>query len=114
VTLLTGTAGGNLPDLDWKAIAATRATLAVYMGVGTAGALRDNLIAAGADPATPVAIIENGTLESERITTGRLDELAALVERNAVRAPALLIIGEVVAVAAEAVGSTPADLALVS
>jgi uroporphyrin-III C-methyltransferase/precorrin-2 dehydrogenase/sirohydrochlorin ferrochelatase len=114
VTLLTGTAGGNLPDLDWKAIAATRATLAVYMGVGTAGALRDNLIAAGADPATPVAIIENGTLESERITTGRLDELAALVESNAVRAPALLIIGEVVAVAAEAVGSTPADLALVS
>ncbi len=114
VTLLTGTAGGNLPDLDWTAIAATKATLAVYMGVGTAGALRDNLIAAGADPATPVAIIENGTLESERITTGQLHELAALVESNAVRAPALLIIGEVVAVAAAAVGSTPADLALVS
>jgi uroporphyrin-III C-methyltransferase/precorrin-2 dehydrogenase/sirohydrochlorin ferrochelatase len=114
VTLLTGTAGGNLPDLDWTAIAATKATLAVYMGVGTAGALGKNLIAAGAGPATPVAIIENGTLESERITTGRLDELAALVEGNAVRAPALLIIGEVVAVAAEAVSAAAADLALVS
>jgi uroporphyrin-III C-methyltransferase / precorrin-2 dehydrogenase / sirohydrochlorin ferrochelatase len=114
VTLLTGTAGGSLPDLDWTAIAATRATLAVYMGVGTAGALRHNLIAAGADRATPVAIIENGTLDSERITTGRLDELGALVESNAVRAPALLIIGEVVSVAAEAVNPAPADLALVS
>ena len=114
MTLLTGTAGGSLPDLDWKAIAATRATLAVYMGVGTAGALRQNLIAAGADPATPVAMIENGTLESERITTGRLDELAALVMREAVRAPALLIIGEVVAVAAGAVSTAAADLALVS
>ena len=119
VTLLTGTAGGRVPDLDWQAIAATRATLAVYMGVGTAGALRGKLIAAGADPATPVAIIENGTLESERITTGRLDRLAALVESNAVRAPALLIIGEVVAIAGEAgsqlsSGRAPTDLALVS
>ncbi len=116
VTLLTGTAGGRLPDLDWQAIAATRATLAVYMGVGTAGALRGKLIAAGADPATPVAIIENGTLESERITTGRLDRLAALVDSNAVRAPALLIIGEVVAIAGEAgcPRRAPTDLALVS
>ena len=114
VTLLTGASGGALPDLDWKAFAATGATIAVYMGVGTAAALRAQLIAAGADPATPVAIIENGTLPSERITTGLLDDLTVLVAREQVHAPALLIIGAVVAIADETRQMETADLALVS
>jgi len=45
----------------------------------------------------PVAIIENGTLASQRIFTGRLDQIEKLLTTNAVEAPALLIIGNVVA-----------------
>ena len=45
----------------------------------------------------PVAIIENGTLASQRIFTGRLDQIEKLLTTNAVGAPALLIIGDVVA-----------------
>ena len=114
VTLLTGASGGALPDLDWKAFAATGATIAVYMGVGTAASLRAGLVAAGADPATPVAIVENCTLPSERITTGLLDDLAVLVTREQVQAPALLIVGAVVAIATESHRTETADLALVS
>ena len=114
VTLLTGASGGTLPDLDWKAFVATGATIAVYMGVGTAASLRAQLIAAGADPAMPVAIVENGTLHSERITTGLLDDLAVLVARERVQAPTLLIIGAVVAIATESRCTETADLALVS
>ncbi len=114
VTLLTGAAGGELPDLDWKAFAATGATLAVYMGVTTAGALSRKLLDAGADPALPVAVIENGTMESERIVTGRLGGLAELVETEQVCSPALLIIGEVVALATDKLPALPRDIALAS
>lgn len=100
VTLLTGASAGRLPDLDWKAFAATGATIAVYMGVGTAPALQESLLSAGAEAALPVAVVENGTLETERVSTGTLGGLSGLVAQEGVRAPALLIIGEVVGVTA--------------
>jgi len=95
VTLLTGAAGGELPDLDWEAHVRTGATLAVYMGVATAGALAARLIAAGADAATPIRVIENGTRADERVLAGTLGGLGRLVEDRAVRAPALLVVGAV-------------------
>ncbi|OYW90921.1 MAG: hypothetical protein B7Z18_10525, partial [Alishewanella sp. 32-51-5] len=51
----------------------------------------------GRDPATPLAIIENGTRREQRVITGTLSELAQLVEQQQVVSPALLVIGEVVA-----------------
>ncbi|PPR18421.1 MAG: Siroheme synthase, partial [Alphaproteobacteria bacterium MarineAlpha10_Bin3] len=53
----------------------------------------------GRDPATPVAIVENGTLPTQRTILGTLGELEYLVHANAVSAPALVIIGTVAALA---------------
>ena len=60
----------------------------------------DNLLAAGRDPAAPVGAVERGSTLEERVATGRLDELAAVVERLG-EGPVLLFIGETARWAAE-------------
>ena len=69
------------------------------MGAGLADQVSASLIAAGRAPATPVAIVENGTRPDERVLTGRLDDLGGLVARHAVTGPAMLFVGEVAAFA---------------
>jgi uroporphyrin-III C-methyltransferase/precorrin-2 dehydrogenase/sirohydrochlorin ferrochelatase len=66
------------------------------MGLAAAAAVRDGLIAAGRDPATPAAVLARGTRPDAQATVGRLDALEALA--IAVReGPAILVIGDVVA-----------------
>jgi uroporphyrin-III C-methyltransferase/precorrin-2 dehydrogenase/sirohydrochlorin ferrochelatase len=98
-TLMTGQAKPGAPDPDWGGLSAPENTLAVYMGVGTAGKIVRSLLAAGRDPATPVAVVENGTLPSERVLKGALHELELLIEAFAVSGPAILYIGETAAFA---------------
>lgn len=95
VTFLSGQGKDGKPDLDWRSLGQANHTLAIYMGIDTARTSARELIAHGRDPGTPVAIIENGTLPSQRVLRGRLDQLPDLVKREAVVTPALLIIGEV-------------------
>lgn len=97
VTYLTGTSAGDVPDYDWRTLARTGGTLVIYMGVGTAKTIATRLIDNGLAAATPVAVIENGTLPTQRTVTGTLGELGTLVCRQNVRSPALLLIGDVVA-----------------
>lgn len=96
VTFVTGHAKvGEIPDLDWNALARTNQTVVVYMGVGTAPAISNRLIKAGRAGSTPVAIIENGTRENEKVVYGELSLLSNLLELNNIAGPALLVIGEV-------------------
>lgn len=111
VTYLTGTSGGDIPDYDWPALARAGGTLAVYMGVGTAGTIAARLSEGGLAPTTPVAVIEDGTLPSQRTVTGTLGELGELVRTQGVRAPALLLIGAVVAQADITAAGRPATAA---
>ncbi|MEO1241071.1 MAG: siroheme synthase CysG [Pseudomonadota bacterium] len=100
VTFVTGHAKGDAdPALDWAALAALKNTLVVYMGVGKAAAIANNLISNGRAGATPVAVIENGTRENEIIVKGTLVELPMLIAAGGVKGPALLVIGEVAALA---------------
>ncbi len=99
VTLLTGRPKTGGAPIDWAALSAKDHTLAIYMGAASAGEIEANLLAAGRDPATPVAVIENGGLASERVVIGRLDALSDLVARLAPEGPALLLIGPTVALA---------------
>lgn len=100
VTFVTGHAKGDAdPALDWAALAALKNTLVVYMGVGKAAAIANNLISNGRAGATPVAVIENGTRENEIIVKGTLAGLPALIEAGGIQGPALLVIGEVAALA---------------
>ena len=96
VTYLTGASGGGVPDYDWEALARISGTLVFYMAVGTAEAISDRLIAGGISASTPVAVIENGTQETQRTLAGPIGRLGALIRDNDVGSPALLVIGEVV------------------
>lgn len=96
VTFVTGFFQGGTPDLDWMGLARGGQTVVVYMGVGTAGLIADELLAHGAPGARPVAVIERASLPDQRLFTGRLDGLERLVADNRVTGPALLVIGDVV------------------
>jgi uroporphyrin-III C-methyltransferase/precorrin-2 dehydrogenase/sirohydrochlorin ferrochelatase len=69
-------------------------TLALYMGVAQYGALSDALLANGYAPETPVAVVESGTTDRQRIVRTTLGSLAAAQIALEIRPPALLIVGE--------------------
>ncbi|GGB41743.1 uroporphyrin-III C-methyltransferase [Sphingomonas metalli] len=87
---------GEALDLDWRALAAGEATLAVYMGRAAATLVMQRLLSAGRCADTPVLVVVNASLPGERIIRGRLSSLAFLVEAISADDPALLVIGEAV------------------
>jgi uroporphyrin-III C-methyltransferase / precorrin-2 dehydrogenase / sirohydrochlorin ferrochelatase len=99
VRFVTAHCGASLDTLDWSALAQERQTLAVYMGVGELDVLRTQLIAHGRAPDTPFALIENGSRPEQRVVTGTLADLPERARTHNVRSPALLILGEVAALA---------------
>jgi uroporphyrin-III C-methyltransferase len=109
VTLVSGhSAAGE--ELDYAHLAQTPGTLVVFMGLAHLPELVAGLVAAGKDPATPAAVVSNGTRPDCRSVTGSLAELPELVDGLA--SPALLVVGDVVAVGAElaAVAAEPRPL----
>jgi uroporphyrin-III C-methyltransferase/precorrin-2 dehydrogenase/sirohydrochlorin ferrochelatase len=97
--LVAGQLAQGAEEPDWAALARPGQTVVVYMGVRTAGRIAQALIAAGRPPHTPVAIIENGTRPDQRVVPATLGTLAAVVTEAAIRNPALLVVGEVAALA---------------
>ena len=88
-------ASGQGDDTNWDALAAMD-TLVVLMGVRRLPDVTASLIRGGRSADTPAALIERGTLPSERIVTGVLGDIAALAAQAGIRPPATLIVGEVV------------------
>lgn len=99
VRLVTAHCRDSLDTLEWAAFAAERQTLAVYMGVAELETLRARLVQHGRAANTPFALIENGSRREQRVVTGTLANLPERARAHAVRAPALLILGEVAALA---------------
>ncbi|MFO1073791.1 MAG: siroheme synthase CysG [Geminicoccaceae bacterium] len=93
LTLLTAHASDGAAEHDWTALARPGQLLAFYMGVGQAAHLRARLLAAGMAAGTPVTLVENGTLPEQRVATGTLAGLAGLIERAAIRGPAIIYVG---------------------
>ena len=85
--------------LDWATLAQERQTLAIYMGVAELDGIRARLIEHGRAPSTPFALIENGSRADQRVVTGCLENLPERARAHAVQSPALLILGEVAALA---------------
>ncbi len=96
VSFVAGQCKG-LSDQNWAGLAGVGRTLVIYMGVATADAITEKLIADGLSPAMPVAVIENATRASMRVLRGPLAGLPALVAENRVKSPAVIIIGDVCA-----------------
>lgn len=109
VTFVTGHAAHGEPDLDWAALARPNQTVVVYMGVSTAPLISKRLVAAGRQPSTPALIVENASRADERRILTTLSDLAEAAA--AVRGPALLMVGEAMAMAevtSPAVDAAPA------
>jgi uroporphyrin-III C-methyltransferase len=86
-------AAGQEPD--WAALAASRMTLVIYMGVARCGGIQAALLSAGLSSTTPVAVIENATLFRERQVRTTLGQLAHDVVAVDIEAPAIIVIGDV-------------------
>ena len=86
-------------NLDWQQLAAEKQSLAVYMGVAGLDRLQQRLLAHGRAPGTPFALVENGTRPEQRVITGTLAGLTEAARLHRVQSPALLILGEVAALA---------------
>ncbi|USA40105.1 uroporphyrinogen-III C-methyltransferase [Pelagerythrobacter marinus] len=84
---------GDAADVDWQALADPGATLAIYMGKAMAGRIARRLIAAGLDPATPVALVENASLPDERRFDSRLDLLPIAARSVLGEGPAVILVG---------------------
>ncbi|GCD20629.1 uroporphyrinogen-III C-methyltransferase [Cellulomonas algicola] len=84
---------------DWPSIAALDGTLVLLMGVGRLAEHAATLVAHGKDPATPVAVVENGTLPGQRTTVGTLADIADRAAARGVGNPAVVVVGEVAALA---------------
>ena len=98
--LVTAHCGESLDTLDWAALAQERQTLALYMGVAGLGRIRDGLVSHGRAPSTPAAIVENGSRPTQRVVLTTLGELEQAGRDAQVGSPALVIVGEVAALAA--------------
>ncbi len=112
VSFVAGTCQG-LREQDWRGLAGPGRTLVVYMGVTTAGAIAEKLMADGVSPDMPVAILERGTLPGSRALRTLLADLGDAVVRAGVTSPALLVVGRVagLAHAEDLMGLAALDLA---
>jgi uroporphyrin-III C-methyltransferase/precorrin-2 dehydrogenase/sirohydrochlorin ferrochelatase len=80
------------------------------MGVAELGTLQHKLVEHGRAPATPFALVENGSRASQRVITGSLSQLAERAVSHGVQSPALLILGEVASLAHSLAWFGPAPL----
>jgi uroporphyrin-III C-methyltransferase/precorrin-2 dehydrogenase/sirohydrochlorin ferrochelatase len=88
--------GDERSTVDWQTLAATNATLVLLMAVGNLGPIATTLMAGGRGESCGVAIVENASLPSQRVVRARLADIAGVAEREAIKPPAVVIIGEVV------------------
>ena len=99
VTLLTAQAhDGSEPD--WPSLATPARTVVFYMGLARIGRIAAALVAHGAPRSRPAAVIAGATTAAERIVAGTLGDIAARCERGGLQSPALLVVGDVVALRA--------------
>ncbi|MFF9479110.1 uroporphyrinogen-III C-methyltransferase [Streptomyces sp. NPDC014733] len=84
--------------VDWPALARLRGTLVVLMGVGNSAAIAATLMAHGRSGDTPAAVVQEGTTAAQRRVDATLATLGETVRAEGVRPPAVLVIGDVVAV----------------
>jgi uroporphyrin-III C-methyltransferase len=110
VSFVAGQCKG-LAEQNWAGLAGQDRTLVIYMGVKTAPMIAEKLMADGLAPEMPIAVIENACRHEMRVLRAPLAGLPDLVERERVKSPALIIIGEVTAREDVALGQLASEFA---
>lgn len=96
VRFITGHLKDHSCNLPWQDMVTPGQTLVFYMGLVGLPVICRELIAHGRSPDTPAALVQQGTTPEQRVFTGTLASLTELVAEHEVRAPTLIIVGEVV------------------
>ena len=91
---------GHLKDgsmnLDWVGLARPRQTVVIYMGLMGLPVLCEKLVEHGLPPATPIAVVQQGTTTRQRVLAATLATMPDAVAAAKLKAPTLIIVGEVV------------------
>jgi uroporphyrin-III C-methyltransferase/precorrin-2 dehydrogenase/sirohydrochlorin ferrochelatase len=82
--------------VDWPALARMRGTLVVLMGLKNLPRITAALVEYGRSPSTPAAVVQEGTMDAQRVLRSTLAEIAAAAAADGFRPPAVVVLGEVV------------------
>ncbi len=102
--------------VDWEALAKSDGTVVLLMALERLGAVARSLMRHGARGSSPVSVISDGTMPTQRTIYSTLEEVERQVADEGIRPPAVVVIGEVVTIAAElarlarALGSAPSPV----
>jgi uroporphyrin-III C-methyltransferase len=98
VTFLTGHDQSGLApsSIDWRGVARGAPVIVMYMAIKHLETIAGNLMAAGRDPAEPVAIVSAATTEAQKVLETTLGEAAGAVAQSGLAPPALVVVGAVV------------------
>lgn len=96
VQIVTAHCQKLLECVDWPSLTGKAQTLVFYMTVKNLPQIQLELIKHGLQPDLPIALVENGTRPEQRVVTGPLCDLASIARRHNIKAPAVLIVGQVV------------------
>jgi uroporphyrin-III C-methyltransferase/precorrin-2 dehydrogenase/sirohydrochlorin ferrochelatase len=96
---------GHLPPghpeslVDFRALARLRGTVVLMMAVENGAKIAEALVTGGREPGTPVAVVCDGTMPTQRTVLATLSTLGSSIADEAVQPPAIIVVGEVVRVA---------------
>jgi len=102
VALVTAHAADGGAEPDWRLLAASQLTLVVYMGMQRIADLRDKLLAAGQSARRPVLVVANATRDDQQSLRTTLGRMAEDATSAGLRSPAIIVIGDVAAMADQA------------
>jgi uroporphyrin-III C-methyltransferase/precorrin-2 dehydrogenase/sirohydrochlorin ferrochelatase len=98
---VTGHLKDGSVDLDWETLAKPAQTIVFYMGLHSIPVLSRELIAHGLPGDTPVALVQQGTTQDQRVYIESLDSLPALAASGVLKPPTIIIVGQVVSLHAK-------------
>ena len=93
--------GDERSTVNWELLGGSSGTLVLLMAVERIGAVADELLRYGRSRDTPVSVIADGTLPTQRTINSTLEQVERLVAEEGIRPPAIVVVGDVVSVAAE-------------
>jgi uroporphyrin-III C-methyltransferase / precorrin-2 dehydrogenase / sirohydrochlorin ferrochelatase len=93
--------GDDRSTVDWALLGGSPGTLVLLMAVHRIGAVAAELIRHGRNSDTPVSVIADGTMPTQRTINSTLEQVEEMVTREGIRPPAIVVVGDVVSVAAE-------------
>ena len=93
---VTGHLKNGTADLDWPSLVRLNQTVVIYMGLGGLPEICRQMMAHGAAPNLPIAVVQDGSIASQKVVTGTLIDMPDRVARAGLKSPCLTLIGNVV------------------